>query len=470
MKKGHFLYCMCFFAVCLCPLIGMILGCKESSSENRALAEFPSMKTEAGINTYWLSQAGEYFQEHFAFRSALVTANALLQGRLLGVSTEQAVIQGSDGWLYYKDSLADYLGTEPLPERSLYNIAHTLSMTQKQLERKEIRFAFTIAPNKNSLYGDNMPYYYKYKATEKKNLKGLKKFLEQEQVNYVDLYEMFAAQPEVLYHQRDSHWNNKGAAMAADEIMTVLEKEHDSYDNETFEIRRDFVGDLDNMLYPEAPTLEDEIYYKKELTYEFVEQVSSNFAPRITTLNSEKKGSLVIYRDSFGNTLLPFMADAYEKAYFSRGVPYQFSDIDTNQADTVVIERAERFLPEMAQSPPVLEGARLLWNGKIERKAENGTRDMKMKLQGRLLQISGRILSQYLDTTSRIYLRINNEELYEAFPMDVELEEGCDAGGFCLYVNADRVLEDGIQVEVMIQDEDALQIIDSKLIKEEINK
>ena len=54
-----------------------------------------------------------------------------------------------------------------------------------------------------------------------------------------------------------------------------------------------------------------------------VEEISSNFDPRITTVNPVKEGSLVMYRDSFGNALLPYMADAYANAYFSRGIPYQ---------------------------------------------------------------------------------------------------------------------------------------------------
>ena len=88
----------------------------------------------------WLPQAGDYFQDHFAFRNELVTANALLNGKLLGTSTAQGVIQGSDNWLYYKDSLNDFLGVELLSDRSLYNIAHSLAMMEENLEARGRRF------------------------------------------------------------------------------------------------------------------------------------------------------------------------------------------------------------------------------------------------------------------------------------------------------------------------------------------
>ncbi len=98
------------------------------------------------------------------------------------------------------------------------------------------------------------------------------------------------------------------------------------------------------MLYPLATTPEEEVYYDRQTTFAYVGEVGSNFDPKITTVNPVKEGSLVMFRDSFGNALLPFMADAYSSAYFSRGVPYQMSEVDEKNADTVIVERAERFL------------------------------------------------------------------------------------------------------------------------------
>lgn len=472
MKKWSLLYCACFFAVCLCPFAGMLQSQEEdTTAENRRLAEFPVLRTEEGeFNTEWLSQAGDYFQDHFAFRSKLVTANALVQGKILGVSTASGVIQGSDGWLYYKDSLADYLGTDLLSERSLFNIAHTLGMTQRNLEQRGVDFVFTIAPNKNSLYGEHMPYYDSVRITDENNLKRLQPYLEEEGVNYTDLYETFRNQTEVLYHSRDSHWNNKGAALASDQILTALGKEHVSYEEEAFEVRKDFAGDLDKMLYPEALTLEDEIYYEREPDFTYVQEVESNFDPRINTASAEKDGSLVMYRDSFGNTLLPFMAEAYGSAYFSRGVPYQLSDVETYQADAVVIERAERFLPEMAEAPPVLQGSTVVWDGEITETADNGISHIEMKSQGMLIQITGAVLPEYLETDSEIYLRINGTSVYEAFPMNVESEDTADDGGFCLYLGAEKLQEGPVTAEVMVRDGTTMKIISNQQIQEEVIK
>lgn len=468
MKKGKLIYCILFFAVCLVPSVGMLVTKQEVSSENRQLSEFPSVKTEEGKwNVEWLSQVGDYFQEHFAFRNELVTGNALLHGKVLETSTADGVIQGKNNWLYYKDSLDDYLGQNLLSDRSLFNIAHMLSMTQEALQEKGVKFLFTIAPNKNSLYGENMPYYDSLKVTDETNRERLTEVLEKESVSYADLYQAFQDRDEVLYHARDSHWNNKGAVLAADVLMTALDKEHDSYENEPYEIRKDSVGDLDTMLYPLATTADDEVYYDKETTYAVVGKINSNFDPRITTVNPTKEGSLVMYRDSFGNALLPYMADAYANAYFSRGIPYQLSDVDTTNADTVIIERAERFLPEMSQFPPVIAAKEIHLDGEEKVAASDAATDLKMKPQGTVVQISGCIKDGYLDTDSQIYLRINGTA-YEAFPMDIAQEEELNDNGFCLYLSSELVAADGNDVEVLIKKDNKYLNIYQNTIKEDI--
>lgn len=467
MKKGKLIYCILFFAICLCPSLGMLVTKQETSSENRQLSEFPSPKTEEGkINVEWLSQAGDYFQEHFAFRNELVTGNALLHGRLLETSTADGVIQGKNGWLYYKDSLDDYLGQELLSDRSLFNIAHMLSMTQQALEEKGVNFLFTIAPNKNSLYGDNMPYYDNLKVSDQTNRENLESWLTTEKVAYADLYQALMEEDEVLYHARDSHWNNKGAALAADVLMDALGKDHDSYEGESYTVRRDYTGDLDTMLYPLASTADDEIYYDKETTYATVEEIQSNFDPRITTVNPVKEGSLVMYRDSFGNALLPYMADAYANAYFSRGIPYQLMDVETHSADTVIIERAERFLPEMSQFPPVLTAKEISLTEDQELQGSDGAVDVKIKPQGMTAQLSGRIKEGLLDTDSRIYLKVNGS-VYEAFPMDVKVEENLDDNGFCLYLPSELVAADGNDVEILIEKDNKIYNIYQNNIKED---
>ena len=276
-------------------------------------------------------------------------------------------------------------------------------MMQETLNEKGVQFLFTVAPNKNSLYGENMPYYDSLKVSSDKNLVNLQKYLRQEQVSYGDLYEM---------------------------------------------------------LYPLAMTPEEEVYYDRQTTFAYVGEVVSNFDPKITTVNPVKEGSLVMFRDSFGNALLPFMADAYSSAYFSRGVPYQMSEVDEKNADTVIVERAERFLPEMAQLPPIMEGPEGQVNVTEEDTVPAGAGAVQCEIQGNLEKITGCIEEKYLDTDSRIYIRLNHNKIYEAFPMDVSTEDGkTDSSGFCLYLDRSLLAADGNQIEIFTDNKDSARII-----------
>ncbi len=445
MKRWKIVYAVLFFAICLIPSAGMLFHQQETSSENRKLAEKPSLQTEDGVNWDVLKDSGAWFEDHFGFRSELVTGNAKVMSKVFGVSTDDSVIVGRDGWLYYKDSLEDYQGDGLMSERQLYDVAHTLSMIQDYAGKKDIRFVFAIAPNKNTLYGENMPYYYQHFRDKTTNLTRIGTYLEAEQVDYVDLYQLLSSKEEVLYHRRDSHWNNKGAAIAAEGILQALGRKADSYRDRNYEVRQDFNGDLETMLYPAAVTEEEEIYYDPQPKYEYVQEVESNFAPKISTTGAGE-GSLVMYRDSFGNALLPFMAEAFEHAYFSRGVPYQLSDLLACEADTLVIERAERFLPDMAENAPVMPAPLISQEEPGENVFEDEISDLKIVNQGVYTKISGTIAKELPKVDSEIYIRIGQFLNYEAFP--VHLEDGKE--GFELYVVSELLKEDDVTVKMQL--------------------
>ncbi len=444
MKKIKIAFIAVFLLICVVPSLGLAVTGLEDSSENRDLAEFPALRTEEGWNVSYLSELGAWYEDHFAFRNELVTGYSLLCGRVFGTSAQESVIVGTDGWLYYKDSLSDYQGSDLMTDRQLFDTAHTLAMIQTYAEENGIAFLFTIAPNKASLYGEHMPYYYSKFRSEENNLSRLLPWLAEEGVHYADLYEPLAAQEEVLYHERDSHWNNRGASLAADVLLTALGQDHRSYENAYYEIRTDFEGDLDGMVYPTAVTPEAEIYYDPEPEFTYVEEVESNYSAKISTLG-EGTGSLVVYRDSFCNALLPFLAESYGEAYFSRGVPYQLaSDLAEHQASALIVERAERFLPEIAEQAPVMPGLLSTEESVYALPYTEEIAEFAQTEQGPYTKLSGTLTPGSYEVDSRIYIRINDLLIYEAFP--VSLAGGEE--GFELYVPTAVLSEEGNRFEL----------------------
>ena len=221
-------FCFLFFLLCLTPSLGLLISGQEESSENRERSVFPSLFLEDGsLNLRYLPEAGEYFQEHFGFRNELVTAIAVLSAEIGHVSSAEGVILGTDGWLFYKDSLGDFQGAGQLDLRALFDLAHTMALAQDYAESMGASFALAIAPNKNSLYGAYMPYYDRVTVSTEKNLTGIRSYLQEEGVHDADLYEALSREADArkesggdpIYLKRDSHWNNEGAMLASREIL-----------------------------------------------------------------------------------------------------------------------------------------------------------------------------------------------------------------------------------------------------------
>lgn len=432
--------------LCLIPSMGLLFGGGEVSSDSDAAPAPQLVLEDGGINVNVASDAGAWFDDHFAFRNEWVTVAAKIQG-LFGVSPNESVVHGTNGWLYYGDSVDDFRGTDQLSDRALFDIAHSMKLVQTYAIGHGIDFAFTVSPNKNTLYGENMPYYYQVKAGDT-NLDRIVAFLQDEGVNYVDSRSLFQSREGVLYHARDSHWNNEGAAMVADALMTALGHEHRDYSGEPTTERADFVGDLDKMLFPASPTPETEVYYDEPAAFEYVtENVESNFDPKIETASAaeDAEGSLVMYRDSFGNSLLPFMAEGYSQAYFSRAVPYQLAvDLEAHDADALVIERAQRFMRDMAATAPVMPAPMVLdeavTGGDFQALGEVSERE-----QGDYLVVSGRVPGD-ISAGDRIAIRLNGDLTYEAFGV-CDAESGQE--GFQLLVPT-SVTEDENSYELLI--------------------
>ena len=447
-KAPAIVYVVVVALVCLIPSLGLLVGGSEVSSDSDAAPAPKLVKDDGSANLDVMADAGAWFDDHFAFRNEWVTAAAAVEG-LFGVSPNESVVHGSDGWLYYGDSVDDFRGTNQLGDRALYNIAHSMKLVQTYALGKGAGFAFVIAPNKNTLYGEHMPFYYQVHAGDT-NLDRIVGFLDAEGVNYVNARELFGDRADVLYHERDSHWNNIGAALVSDAVLATLKHEHRDYSDEPYTLRTDFTGDLDKMLFPAAPTPESEAYYENAPAFDYVtEGVQSNFDPKIETASASAgaQGSLVMYRDSFCNSLLPFMAEAYGKAYFSRGVPYQLAiDLDAHGADALVVERAQRFMRDMAASPPMMPAPLVLDEAVKESGGFSPLQKVDEQPQGDYLLVTGDV-DQGIAAGKRIAVRLNGSLVYEAFGV-TDADTGRE--GFQLLVPKSVAGEGGNDYELLI--------------------
>lgn len=419
-----------FLLACLIPSAGMLVLPEEPAAANQNLAPVPALTTkDGGVNPQLLSEVTDYIEDHFALRQRLITANAALEGAVFGTSAQDSVLMGKDGWLFYRETVDNYLRTDPLTDRELFGAARTLVLLTEYANARGAKLLFTVAPNKASLYPQYLPYV--GKPLEGKNdIDRFAGFLEANGVEYADLFAPFRESEQVLYHATDSHWNLRGAALAHDTLIDALGLDRDGWFTQPGQETGTHRGDLYEMVYPTGGKTEPETEFDRAFTFTYTRPMRSPEDQRIQTENPGQTGSLLMFRDSFGNTLYPFMAEDYGQAVFSRSMPYRMSLLDETGADTVVIELVERNLNYLTQRAPIFPAPPRVLSGEPaqgEAAAQITVREDD-KLAGHI-RLEG-ALSGPVDENSRIFVQCG-EKLYEA---SLAGEAGEGAYPFTLYV------------------------------------
>ena len=404
-KKTAILFKTLFILICIIPSAGMLICGPSGALANEIPAWLPEPLEEGKLNMEYLSGLTEYAADSFFLRRELITGYAKLQA-FFGQSANEDVVLGREGWLFYEEELADYAGTEPLTERELFVAAKNLSLIQEYVEGAGAEFLFAIAPNKSSLYPEYMP---DLPAAEtQRNAQRLMAELEEQEVAFADLFEAFGEEEEALYFAHDSHWTSKGAALAADTLLEALGRESACFEGD-FSTLEPHTGDLFEMLYPAAEDRETNTP-PAGLNFQEPEGIRTDSVMIETT--GGKEGSLLMFRDSFGELLYPYFADSFESALFSRQAAYRLSEMLSAETDVVIIELVERNLRWLMEQPAVFPAPERMDTVEAEEKGEASLSIQASGAPKGYFMVEGE-LSEDPAADSPVYL-MQNGRLYEA--------------------------------------------------------
>lgn len=449
MNKKSLIFLISCMIVCLIPSVGMIFAPTTETTENKAMAEFPSVTAEDGsLNSDFFRGLESYINEHIALRNPMVYLDAMIQSNMFGVSNVDGVIKGTDGWLYYTATKDDYLGSNILTERDQYNIAHNVKLIQEYLDIKKIDFVFVIPPNKNTLYGSNMPYYDSYIVNSDHSAKLLQTHFAKLNLSYLDLFDMFEKQDEVLYLKRDSHWNNKGALIVYNAIMDKFKLEHEDYSDKAPESTKTD-GDLNRMLYSYYGFAEDDLAYPFEGSYLYANDVESVEDGWIITKSDKGTKKLLMFRDSFANTLIPFFSEEFGEAYYSKGFPNQLEMyIEQYAPDFVVMEKVERNITDYLVNPPIMTGT-ITGTPNVYTIANTSSTVQATTSENNAdyIMITGAVDPSRIKDDSDIMVSIDGV-CYNAFQTE--------NNGFLLYIKRDKFTKDTFRAEVYVKTDDVI--------------
>jgi hypothetical protein len=320
-----------FIATLGLPMTGMVLnvGRDVASGENRTLAAWPQFRWDSASLRALPDQLTRYFEDHFAFRERLVRWQAMVRLRMLGVSPSTSVIKGRDGWLFYADdgAMDDYAEAPPFTGAELEQWRHTLQDTSDWLRAHGIAYVFVIAPDKHVIYHEYMPETIRPAAISRID-QLVSELRQHSTVRVVDLRPaLFEAKArERLYHRTDTHWNDRGAFVGYQSIIEALAEEFPtlrSSARSVFEPRAAQSAGLDlaGMLgLTEVLSEEDLVLIpKRPVTARIIEPQHPNRRlthGRIVTEAPNRGPRVVMFMDSFGPGLVPFLSEDFSRVVY----------------------------------------------------------------------------------------------------------------------------------------------------------
>lgn len=341
------IYVALMIGICLFFSVGAFFFPPDAETEGRELTPIPPLLGEDGwFNPTYADDLETVFAERFALRTRLVTLNSRLREAVFGVGSDEVIV-GREGYLFFGETLDNYLGRNPMTDDEIAAAADALARLADYAAANGADFLFAAAPNKNTVYGAYMPANYLPAAGES-DLDRLHAALDERGVPYLDLRPLFGE--DGLYHKRDTHWNGEGARVAYDAMLDALQLEHDDFAAAPRTVVHDFPGDLDELLTPSLARTDDNVVYTLP-AYRFTSNYVTPMDMIVTTEAAEAPPrSLLFFRDSFGSALIPYFSASFSSVRYERAIPYRIDRIAREPVDAVIVEIAERNLRDLADA------------------------------------------------------------------------------------------------------------------------
>ena len=293
---------------------------------------------------------GLYLRDHFGFRGAFVTLNALIRVKLLHTSTTPNVIMGEEGFLFFagEGAIENYMGLNPMTDCEVSEWVSLFERRAGWLASRHIPFVMAVVPNKETVYPEMMPAGIPRGAGKSRMDRFVEAIRSRTRVPPVDLRPVLIGRKKEhrTYYPSDTHWSQWGAYWAYREMLQVIQKAAPGLVGAALELSdlkaevayRTF--DLDRMLGLNA------IAPERVDTFEPMRaaRVTGGQDDPVMTSESDAGPRLVFVRDSFGAALMPYLGVHFSRIYAPNGWTFDPSAVARERADLVILEIVERRL------------------------------------------------------------------------------------------------------------------------------
>lgn len=332
--------------------------------ENRVLRSKP----EIDINSLdkFPGLFDKYYSDYFEFRNQYLILNSWLKFQLIGVApVRKKAIIGEDGWMYSLKMIKNiYLGKNKVDNDELNEYYKIFNYRKNFLDSINCKYYFVLAPVKLTIYPEYHPIS-NYVPNQPSLSDQIVELLDSMQgLTLLDLRPVLKqAKGDIrLFNKTDTHWNDYGSFLAYESIMQTLSKEfpnllpHKISEYSVDTVKGKGMNMLD-MLGIYHPVYENKILCKPNSfkSQSIIEKKKRYTAPKLFSLKNEYEfvytndndslPKLLMIRDSFARTVIPFLKDHFsESVYIFDGWHHDFNE------DIVIQEKPDIFIQFIVES------------------------------------------------------------------------------------------------------------------------
>lgn len=301
------------------------------------------------------SKGFDNLEGNFPYKQALIRNYNRLKLKL-GDRVFPTVLIGKDGWMDYTAgrNLDDIQNVNNFSNSFLRELGQAVNSCYQFAREKNFTFLIVIAPNKASIYPDKLPDGIEI-IGDVSRFDQINAFLRTEGIpEFLDLRPALrnARTTHDVYYKTDTHWNGYGAYTAYHEIINSLSEHRPSlspYPEDFFRIRQkpSEIQGLAKLIQADY-ILEPVIGLGKPFDGQ-IQLLDFHGQTQFTSIISDDKlPSLLMFHDSFGDLLKPFMSFNFSKGHYyyraESNLTLNRDLISLHDPDIVIYEVVERNL------------------------------------------------------------------------------------------------------------------------------
>lgn len=331
--------------------------------DNRPPARMPALPSSFSLDALgqFRSQLIAFVDDNFGLRAEMVTLNIRVRSAI-GVSAIPGLFMGKDGWFFLKtdsDVLDQVRALNRFTSEELDEWIDLMEAQQRWVKAQGAAMTIVVAPNQHTIYPEYLPRYVN-RVWPETRLDQIMRRLKERGSSLVVVdprSDLWAAKERaLLYHKYEDHWNALGAFIAYSAAMKEAKKHVPAIQPLALS---DYAITQGRRVWNIPPREEpDPVLSLKSGSRIVDRKVLDNKIPlrpiveTTTRLGTAPKA--LVYGDSFGEVMAPFLNETFRQTTIVPTAHYSFPAelIKERKPDVVILEMVERSL---TMRPPVSE-------------------------------------------------------------------------------------------------------------------